>query len=211
MVNPLIDPNAQRFFGAAPAKPKSELNMQTFLRLLTVQLANQNPMEPMNDRDFFAQMAQLGQVQGNEQMQKQLQTLQASSLIGKTVKALVTRAEGTPPEEVVGRVVGMDVKNGKQILKVAEQNGGLVDVEFNNIQGFTDVQTVQPPVPTLSDASMLIGREVTFTRANGNQSEQVAGRVVRAVMQNGQPMVVVDTEAGETLTVRYSDVREVRS
>ncbi len=205
-----IDPMASQFFGATPVKQKSALDMTTFIRLLTVQLANQNPLEPMSDRDFFAQMAQLGQVQGTDKMTKQLQTLQASTLIGKTVRATITRAEGAPAEEIIGRVIGMDVKNGEQILKVQEADGGLVDVKFDNITSFTDIQVQQIPTPTLSDASQLIGRNIKFWENQESDGTLVEGQVVRASMVNGVAMLTVRTPAGE-VQVRYDSVREVLS
>lgn len=204
-----IDLNAAQFFGAAPAKKKSTLDMSTFLRLLTVQLANQNPLEPMSDRDFFAQMAQLGQVQGTDKMTKQLQTLQAGTLIGKTVRATITRAEGAPPEDIVGRVIGMDVQNGEQILKVQEANGGLVDVKFDNITSMTDIQVQPAPLPTLAEASSMIGRNVKVWVGDANTGSLVEGHVVRASMKNGVPMVTMETAAGETLEFRYDSIREV--
>ncbi len=205
-----VNQASAQFFGAAPQRRKSELDMSTFLRLLTVQLANQNPLEPMSDRDFFAQLAQLGQVQGTDKMSKQLETLQASALIGKTVRAFISRVPGQPGEDIVGRVVGLDVINGEQILKVQEPNGGLVDVKFENVQSFTDIQTVQPPVPTLADASTLIGREVRATIGSGDNQQDIYGPVVRASMVNGVPMVTIHSEAG-MIQVPYLQVQEVLS
>ena len=204
-----IDLNSAQFFGAAPAKKKSTLDMSTFLRLLTVQLANQNPLEPMSDRDFFAQMAQLGQVQGTDKMTKQLQTLQAGTLIGKTVRATITRAEGAPAEEIIGRVIGMDVQNGEQILKGQEANGGQVDGKFENITSMTDIQVQPTPLPTLAEASSMIGRNVKVWVGDANTGSLVEGRVVRASMKNGVPMVMMETAAGETLEFRYDAIREV--
>ena len=196
---------ASSFFGLTPAQPKSELNMATFIRLLTIQLANQNPLEPMSDRDFFAQMAQLGQVQGSERMTKQLQTMQAASLIGKTVRATITRAEGAPPEETFGRVMGMDVKNGEQILKVQEADGGLVDVKFENILSMTDIQIQYPPMPTLADASSLIGR--TITAKNGDST--ITGQVWGASLIDGVPTVTIHGEDGNVYHVAYDQIRSV--
>lgn len=179
--------------------------MATFIRLLTVQLANQNPLEPMGDRDFFAQMAQLGQVQGTDRMTKQLQTMQASSLIGKTIRATITRAEGAAPEETFGRVIGMDVKNGEQILKVQEVDGGLVDVKFENILSMTDIQVQYPPMPTLADATSLMGRTIT-AKING---DEIRGMVSGASLVDGVPTVTVNTEDGRTLEIPYDQIRSV--
>jgi flagellar basal-body rod modification protein FlgD len=119
----------------------SQLNMDTFLALLTVQLSTQNPMEPMNDRDFFAQLAQLGQVQGTEQMNRQLGNfgdllnaglgamglsiqdltmLQSSALVGKGVTA-THKVEGqTDPVEFNGKVERVFFKDGQVRLSIKE-------------------------------------------------------------------------------------------
>ncbi len=66
----------------------TSFDQETFLRLLVVQLTTQNPLEPMTDRDFFAQMAQLGMVQGLGRLQLSIQLGQAASLIGRHVEVL---------------------------------------------------------------------------------------------------------------------------
>jgi flagellar basal-body rod modification protein FlgD len=132
-VNPV---DGAQFFGFKPAAPKSELNMQTFMRLLTVQLTNQNPLEPMGDRDFFAQMAQMGTVQGLDQMKASLQVTQASSLLGKTVTAVrpMTESGGSSNQLATGVVQKLSSKQGEYYLTLKEDDGGLVDVKLSNIQ-----------------------------------------------------------------------------
>lgn len=118
---------------AAATTPKSELNMETFLLLLTVQLANQNPLEPMNDRDFFAQMAQLGQVEGMDKIQGSLDFGQAANLIGKKVTA-VRPGDMSGLATVSGEVTKVSIKNGEQVITVKEANGGTVEISLNAIQ-----------------------------------------------------------------------------
>ncbi|MEM7673624.1 MAG: flagellar hook capping FlgD N-terminal domain-containing protein [Verrucomicrobiota bacterium] len=77
--------------GLAP----QNLDSSEFLELLTVQLTNQDPLEPMKDTEFLAQMAQFTSL---EQMQTlvdgftQLNDLQnlttAQSYLGRTVTIL---------------------------------------------------------------------------------------------------------------------------
>jgi flagellar basal-body rod modification protein FlgD len=113
--------------------PKSEMNMETFLMLLTVQLSNQNPLEPMNDRDFFAQMAQLGQVQGMDNIQGTLDFGQAANLIGKNVTA-VRPGDLSGKATVEGEVTKVAIKNGEQIISVKEADGGIVEIPMEAIQ-----------------------------------------------------------------------------
>jgi flagellar basal-body rod modification protein FlgD len=124
------------FFGARPAASKSEMNMETFIRLLTVQLANQNPLEPMNDRDFFAQMAQLGTVQGMDALRDSMNVAQASSLIGRTVTAIRPITDGGSGHNsvVTGIVTRMTVRQGEHFLGIREPNGGIVDVRMASVR-----------------------------------------------------------------------------
>ncbi|HRK21034.1 MAG TPA: flagellar hook capping FlgD N-terminal domain-containing protein [Fimbriimonadaceae bacterium] len=128
--------NANNYWGLNAPPEKSKLDMNAFMRLLTVQLSNQNPLEPMNDRDFFAQMAQLGQVQGMDQLEKSMQVSQAAAMMGKTVTAVRPMTESGASDNylVTGVVTKMVVKNGEQRIVLREANGGEVEVGFNSIQ-----------------------------------------------------------------------------
>lgn len=55
---------------------KNDLDKDAFLRLLTTQLANQDPLNPMEDREFIAQLAQFSSL---EQMQNLNKTVTESS------------------------------------------------------------------------------------------------------------------------------------
>ena len=124
------------YFGARPAKEKKELDMSTFIRLLSVQLSNQNPLEPMNDRDFFAQMAQLGQVQGMDKLEKSMQVSQAAAMMGKTVTAVRPMTESGMSDNYLatGVVEKLVIKNGEQRLMIREANGGMVEISFASIR-----------------------------------------------------------------------------
>lgn len=118
-----------------PAKPKSDLDINTFMRLLTTQLANQNPLEPMKDADFYAQMAQLGTVDGIGKLQNSMELTQASAMIGKTVTAVRTLTDNGENSLVTGQVIKVSLQNGNRVITVQDnQNGGLVDVSLANVQ-----------------------------------------------------------------------------
>lgn len=134
-----IDPTGAHTYTnfGGQATPKSELNLDTFLRLLTVQLANQNPLEPMNDRDFFAQMAQLGQVEGMDGLKTSMEVLNGATMIGRTVTAVRPMTDvnsGGTNGLVTGQVTRITMRDGKQILGLKEANGGIVEVEIGNVR-----------------------------------------------------------------------------
>ena len=51
---------------------KDALGRDTFLRLLTTQLAHQDPMQPQADGEFIAQLATFSSLEQLTQIQKQL-------------------------------------------------------------------------------------------------------------------------------------------
>lgn len=130
--------NSQAYFGTKPAQAKSELDTTQFIKLLTVQLSNQNPLEPMNDRDFFAQLAQLGTVDGLDKMKKSMDMTQAAGLIGKSVTGVRPGAlQGSLDQTFAGVVERITLKNGQQVLGVREANGGVVEAPLSSLQSIS--------------------------------------------------------------------------
>jgi len=113
---------------------RKEMDMNMFIALLTTQLVNQNPTEPMKDAEFYTQLAQLGSVQGMDRMEKSLSVVQAQGLLGKTVTATRPGGSVDGSGEVTGKVTQMNVKNGKYFLGIQQANGGVVEVEFTSVR-----------------------------------------------------------------------------
>src|SRR6476620_9275793 len=72
-------------------------NFQTFLTLLTTQLKNQNPMDPLDTNQFTAQLVQFAQVEQQLKSNDQLSTL----------VSLQQTAQNTAALEFVGQTVGV--------------------------------------------------------------------------------------------------------
>ena len=68
----------------APGASKSALNMTDFLKLMTTQLKNQDPFNPMDNSQMAAQMAQFSSVAGIAEMNTSLKSL-ATELTGSRV------------------------------------------------------------------------------------------------------------------------------
>src|SRR3954447_10795125 len=72
-------------------------NFQTFLTLLTTQLKNQNPLDPLDTNQFTAQLVQFAQVE---------QQLKSNTQLG-TLVSLQQTAQNTAALEFVGQTVGV--------------------------------------------------------------------------------------------------------
>jgi flagellar basal-body rod modification protein FlgD len=107
--------------------PEQTLNQKDFLKLLVAQMSAQDPMNPVSNTDFAAQMAQFSTLQTTQSMQTNLAglessqaVLQANSLLGRTVQ--VQSAQGATDSGVVSAV---GIQAGTPTITVNGQSYGL--------------------------------------------------------------------------------------
>ncbi|GGF80290.1 hypothetical protein GCM10010912_26700 [Paenibacillus albidus] len=107
----------------------STLGKDQFLKILITQLQNQDPMQPMEDKEFIAQMAQFSSVEQLMNISTQLtamnQSLGAvSGLIGKDV-TWTDVATKLPKSGTVGSIV---INSGIQYAVVGSERIALTDI-----------------------------------------------------------------------------------
>lgn len=100
---------------------ENTLGKQDFLKLLTTQLRNQDPLSPMSNEQFIAQMAQISTLESSQDMGRQLTTLinaqqrtQALQMVGHDVDYL-PEGETTPQ---TGRVSAVMLQNDSPVLMI---------------------------------------------------------------------------------------------
>jgi len=108
----------------------SQLGQDQFMQLLTTQLRNQDPLEPVNQQDFLGQLAQFSQLQGIENLNtnfaeslKFQQISQGGSLVGSRVE--YTNAQGEPKSGVIDSA---RVLNGALKFQIGDDIIGLADL-----------------------------------------------------------------------------------
>ncbi|MGI6152223.1 MAG: flagellar hook capping FlgD N-terminal domain-containing protein [Christensenellaceae bacterium] len=99
--------------------PKQEMGQDEFLQILAAQLANQDPLEPMKDTDFIAQMAQFSALEQMSALNQSFSATHAYTMIGKDVLAQVSNGAGGV-SQVFGRVAGVSQYGGEYYLSVGE-------------------------------------------------------------------------------------------
>ena len=134
-------PNIQALESLGLVKPKQaagteqKLGQEDFIKLMTTQMNNQDPMKPMENGDFLSEMAQFSTVSGLKEIKdafnglatslKSSQALQASSMVGRQVLvpgSMSTLSEGTPMKAAVE--IEEDVADVK--VNVINDQGALV-------------------------------------------------------------------------------------
>jgi flagellar basal-body rod modification protein FlgD len=116
-----------------PTNPLGALGKDDFLRLLVTQLQHQDPMNPMDDKDFMGQMAQFSTLEQTTNTATAMQQLSVSTQISQSVALIghqltYLRADGTSGAGLAGSVsisgdqigihVGADVVAPGDVLEV---------------------------------------------------------------------------------------------
>lgn len=100
-------------------EPVKQLGKDEFLKILITQLRNQDPLNPMEDRDFIAQMAQFSTLEQMQNMSADFTAMKGMNLIGRMVFA-ETYVEGTNNLQLVaGRVEQVTFISGRPYLRVS--------------------------------------------------------------------------------------------
>jgi flagellar basal-body rod modification protein FlgD len=97
--------------------PSQSLNQADFLNLLVTQMSSQDPLNPESDTDFAAQPAQFSSLQETQVMTANLQTIQATGLIGQTVSA----TPSTGGSSISGVVTSVQIASGTPSVMINGQ------------------------------------------------------------------------------------------
>ncbi|UCD16224.1 MAG: flagellar hook assembly protein FlgD [Candidatus Zixiibacteriota bacterium] len=190
--------------------PDNILGKEDFLRLLVTQLTHQDPLEPMEDQEFIAQLAQFSSLEQLQNMNSvlgesvqwdylQMQTINntmATSLIGKDVKASYNN-------------VYLAETNEPQISFATDRFAQSVRVDIKNAEGFVVRTLTLDDVPP-GDLSLkwdgrdgnsnrlesgLYSIEISAYDANGRRftpATYVTGRVEGVVYRQGAAYLKVN-------------------
>jgi len=119
----------------AAKKTKEEMGKQEFLTLFTAQLQNQNPLEPVKNEAFVAQLAQFSQLEALTNMQGSLdkfvtsmsgeRMLGSAALIGKKVSVTDTPTQLNTGGDISGNIDLPTGASGVQV-SVFDAQGRLV-------------------------------------------------------------------------------------
>jgi flagellar basal-body rod modification protein FlgD len=115
--------------------PAASLGLQDFMRILLTQLTYQDPLKPMDNQAFMAQMAQFTSLEQSQRLNDKVQqlmenqaALQSVGLIGRTLE--ISTASGP----TTGTVSGLSLQGDAPLLTLSLSGGGtLLGVSLSQV------------------------------------------------------------------------------
>lgn len=183
---------------AATKKDGSNMDRDAFLKLLVTQLRQQDPMNPMQDKEFIAQLASFSSLEQMQQMNKGFDNLSksyaSSQAFGLTGKWVDYMDPFDPTRTFTGMVESVSYEDGNPLLKIGKR-----EITMGNIT------RVYPDVASVGDtrapeqAVSLIDKEIDYV--DKTTGSLLSGKVKSVVMENGTPKL----DLGST-TIAITDV-----
>lgn len=169
---------------AAKRSTTSELGKNDFLNLLVTQLKYQDPLQPTDDKEFIAQMAQFSSLEQMQNLNTSFTATKAFSLIGKQFQATITKDDGTN-EVVTGVAEKVKLQSGKAYVV---SNGKEIPIEQ-----VTEVSESSTKSQSIVDLMGLIGKNVTGTLFDTEgDSIPLDGSVSGLETQNGVNFAILN-------------------
>lgn len=111
------------------------LTLEDFLKVMLTQLTHQNPLKPMDNQEFMAQIAQFTALKQTQEMSANIQTLvnnqsalQSVGLIGKTVQV------STDSGVITGTVSSLSLVDSQPAISITQTNGAVLnDISISQI------------------------------------------------------------------------------
>jgi len=186
--------------------------------LLVTQMQHQDPLNPMEDRDWIAQMAQFSALEQQQQQTRAIELQKAYSMIGMAAGATWWDGEGGEDGngafyDTFGIVTAVKHQFGQITLAIQDEDTGRVrEVPFERVSLVSDDYAVAQQLAGLLNlvASQhdinLIGRYVQAVTLDSrfNPTGFVEGRVEYVRMNGQQAVLMVDGReifGGEVLSV----------
>lgn len=190
-----------KYQGGVKPTMNNNLGKDAFLKLLITQLQYQDPLNPKEDKEFIAQMAQFSSLEQMQNLTQSFSGFQGTAMLGKTISAEIRDPDNPLKTKLVAGVVqGTLVESGKTKLLI---NGTvLADGKSETVTGekvdFSEIietsQTVTAPAGDVWQLSNLLGRVITADINDPHDSTKtitVNGKVDAVKKINGQAKLVV--------------------
>ena len=180
------------------------LGKDQFMQLLVTQMKYQDPLNPMDNSEMLAQLAQFSALEQMLNVAQSSQKQLASSLVGQYVEYAYTDSSTGATSYEVGKVDYVTITGETPILGIGEK-----EVSLEDVYQVLDSNTIQSSSSVFDVIGKTVQAVTTEKSESGeNQSVVIEGKVESVTMKDGKPWVVIGTGSSKVET-EYSNVQSI--
>ncbi|WP_445488250.1 flagellar hook assembly protein FlgD [Niallia sp. 03133] len=183
-----------------PTTGSSNLGKDDFLKILITQLQHQDPSNPMEDKDFIAQMATFSSLEQMTNMnttmnnfislQTQSNLISYSQFVGKEVNWNKMETDGSGNEISTSGI-------GKVVSVAYKDNTAEFTLEDGSKLSPANISSMKQDENSLVTASQMVGRKVAYLDVNKNEQ---SGEVTSVSLKNGMIYFTLKDESNSQIT-----------
>ena len=186
------------------ATSTNELGKDSFIQLLVTQMKYQDPLNPMDNSEMLAQLAQFTALEQMMNVAQASEKQLASNMIGKYVEYSYTDSTSGETSYNVGKVDYVNINGSTPLLGIGE-----LEISLDEVYSIVDGSNIE----ATTSAFDVIGQTVQATLSEKNEAGTIEkviieGEVQSVSMKNGVPYVVIGM-SGEKIELPYSDVQNI--
>ena len=183
----------------------NEMDKDMFLQLLITQLQYQDPLEPMDNQEMLAQMAQFTALEQMKNVADITQKQYAQQMIGNYISYTYTDETTGYSESLVGKVDHIKSSGSSVLIGIGEH-----EVELSAISEIYDPSNIQ----SNTSAFELIGKTIqAVIQAEGStpgikEDTIIEGEVLRVHLKDTTPYVVIGS-GDQKIEISLDDVQNI--
>lgn len=181
-----------------------ELGKDSFIQLLVTQMKYQDPLNPMDNSEMLAQLAQFTALEQMMNVAQSSQKQLASNMIGKYVEYSYTDSTTGTTTYNVGKVDYVNINGDTPTLGIGE-----LEVSIEDVYSVVDNSNIQATTSAFDVIGQTVQATMSETNASGTEETVIIeGEVQSISMKNSVPYVVIGT-SGKKVEIPYSDVQNI--
>ena len=175
-----------------------------FMQLLVTQMKYQDPLNPMDNSEMLAQLAQFSALEQMLNVSQASQRQLASGLVGKYVEYAYKDSSTGSTTYQVGKVDSVTITGETPMINIGEVSVSLDDI--HQVLDSSNIQSSESVFDVIGKTVQAVTEETTT--AGGKQNVIIEGKVENIMMKDGKPYVVIGTGTSKIET-EYSNVQSI--
>ncbi|MGL4739096.1 MAG: flagellar hook assembly protein FlgD [Cellulosilyticaceae bacterium] len=186
----IVAPDSDYLVNKVDRQPKQDMDKDAFMQLLVTQLRYQDPMNPMDNQEMMAQMAQFSALEQMMNVANAVNKQMAHSMIGDFVQYQLKNPDTGAMEVQVGKIDYIKTSGSEVTFGIGKN-----EVKMEEVMQVIDPSNIQ----SNASAFELIGKTVqAVIKADGQGADEgkkvdtiIEGEVLEVTMKDEKPYVVI--------------------